>query len=199
MNNEDISKACEIICDSSQKLRYQVAPLVYQTVFEKEAPSSQKKKKNTQDEEIARRNLRSLLVFIEQSLIPHYPNHVIEALWRYCIPLFTNWDLICEILLTEEEILTESQQMLLIRTLNASIKKAASKDPIDSTSPSERLKHQQSFTTCMIKALPELLTKFKTVDSVFEELIELANYMILEDYGIPSNKQVPKTKFEMND
>lgn len=185
MDEDDINRIYALISDENAAIRFAAGEFIYQHLLNKTGADPANPDHDAQ--------LRAFLDFIEEKTQhAELPNYIVDALWGKAAVL-KDWTAMTNLLLTESQkkALSDSQQTLLVRILNCSVKKACGEkivpktkaDP-DHKDKKEAIQENKSkLSEHLVKALPQVLQKFKADKEKTADLVEIPQYFDLEVYS----------------
>ena len=185
MDDEDINRIYALVSDENASIRFASGEFIYQHLLSKTSADPANPDHDAQ--------LRSLLDFIEEKTQhAELPNYIVDALWGKA-PVLRDWSAMTNLLLTDSQkkSLSESQQTLLVRVLNCSAKKACGEKiiPKNKADPDYKDKkeviqeNKTKLSEHLVKALPEILQKFKADKEKTADLVEIPQYFDLGVYS----------------
>jgi cohesin complex subunit SA-1/2 len=185
LDEDDVNRIYALISDESAAIRFAAGEFIFQHLLSKTGADPSNPDHDAQ--------LRAMLDFIEEKTQhAELPNYVVDALWGKATVL-KDWAAMTNLLLTESQkkALSDSQQTLLVRILNCSVKKACGEkivpktkaDP-DHKDKKEAIQESKSkLSEHLVKALPQVLQKFKADKEKTADLVEIPQYFDLGVYS----------------
>jgi hypothetical protein len=190
LSAEDVESVYQLVFCTSRVVSHAAGEFLIHQLLSEEQLKAKRQEIGVDEISKSELHLLQLLEYFTEAGLHHHTEFYVDSLWSHC-PALKEWETMTDMLLSDERSLSEEQERVLLDMMASCAGRAAGRPPPGQRQQKKLLSTKErksmeaecgKMSSCMIAALPELMSKFGTDDENVQSLISMAKCLDLTRY-----------------